>query len=98
MKPVGLCLIDTGGHYLQGTTDITRTVPLGKLTEEEKKAYTLVLMGHLRLAATVLNMELQAEVLILLQGNLCGNTEWISDTEQGMASDIFLTCMKDHRE
>ena len=53
MKPVGLCLIDTGGHYLQGTTDITRTVPLGKLTEEEKKAYTLVLMGHLRLAATV---------------------------------------------
>lgn len=53
MKPAGLCLIDTGGHYLQGTTDITRTVPLGKLTEEEKKAYTLVLMGHLRLAATV---------------------------------------------
>lgn len=53
MKTVGLCLIDTGGHYLQGTTDITRTVPLGKLTEEEKKAYTLVLMGHLRLAATV---------------------------------------------
>lgn len=53
MKPVGLCLIDTGGHYLQGTTDITRTVPLGNLTEEEKKAYTLVLMGHLRLAATV---------------------------------------------
>ena len=53
MKPAGLCLIDTGGHYLQGTTDITRTVPLGELTEEEKKAYTLVLMGHLRLAATV---------------------------------------------
>ena len=53
MKPVGLCLIDTGGHYLQGTTDITRTVPLGKLTEEEKKAYTLVLIGHLRLAAMV---------------------------------------------
>lgn len=53
MKPACLCLIDTGGHYLQGTTDITRTVPLGELTEEEKKAYTLVLMGHLRLAATV---------------------------------------------
>lgn len=53
MKPSGLCLIDTGGHYLQGTTDITRTVPLGELTEEEKRAYTLVLMGHLRLAATI---------------------------------------------
>lgn len=53
MQPSGLCLIDTGGHYLQGTTDITRTVPLGELTEEEKRAYTLVLMGHLRLAATI---------------------------------------------
>lgn len=53
MKPSGLCLIDTGGHYLQGTTDITRTVPLGELTEDEKRAYTLVLMGHLRLAATI---------------------------------------------
>lgn len=53
MKPSGLCLIDTGGHYLQGTTDITRTVPLGELTEEEKRAYTLVLVGHLRLAATI---------------------------------------------
>lgn len=50
MKPVGLCLMDTGGHYLEGTTDITRTIPLGPLTDEEKKAYTLVLKGHLALA------------------------------------------------
>ncbi len=47
----GLCLADTGGHYRTGTTDITRTVALGALTAEEKRAYTLVLRGNLALAA-----------------------------------------------
>ncbi len=47
----GLCLTDTGGHYIEGTTDITRTIALGKLTDEEKTAFTLVLKGHLNLAA-----------------------------------------------
>lgn len=47
----GFCLVDTGGHYSEGTTDITRTIALGKLTDEEKRAYTLVLKGHLRLMA-----------------------------------------------
>lgn len=51
MEPKGLCLTDTGGHYLEGTTDITRTIALGKLTQEEKTAFTLVLKGHLNLAA-----------------------------------------------
>ena len=46
----GLLLIDTGGQYLDGTTDITRTIPVGTLTEEEKRDYTLVLKGHIRLA------------------------------------------------
>lgn len=45
----GLFLLDSGAHYDCGTTDITRTVALGTLTEEEKKAYTLVLKGHLQL-------------------------------------------------
>ncbi|MCD8331197.1 MAG: aminopeptidase P family protein [Oscillospiraceae bacterium] len=53
LEPHGFCLADTGGHYLQGTTDITRTIPLGPLTGEEKRAYTLVLRGHLNLAAAV---------------------------------------------
>ena len=51
MKPSSFCLADTGGHYKEGTTDITRTIALGPLTDEEKKAYTLVLKGHLNLAA-----------------------------------------------
>ncbi len=51
LEPHGLCLMDTGGHYLDGTTDITRTIALGALTEEEIRAYTTVLRGHLNLAA-----------------------------------------------
>lgn len=51
MKPAGLCLADTGGHYTEGTTDITRTIAMGELTAEERRDYTLVLKGHLRLGA-----------------------------------------------
>ena len=51
MRAEGLCLADTGGHYKEGTTDVTRTIALGRVTEEEKRAYTLVLKGHLRLGA-----------------------------------------------
>lgn len=49
LEPHGLLLSDTGGHYLDGTTDITRTFVLGALTDEEKRAFTLVLAGHLNL-------------------------------------------------
>lgn len=44
-------LIDSGGHYLEGTTDITRTIALGELTPEQKHHYTLVLKGNMNLAA-----------------------------------------------
>lgn len=43
-------LVDSGGHYLEGTTDVTRTVACGPLTEKEKEYFTLVLKGHLNLA------------------------------------------------
>lgn len=49
VEPRSLLLADTGGHYLQGTTDITRTFAMGETTEEEKKFFTLVLRGHLHL-------------------------------------------------
>lgn len=51
MKKESFCLADTGGHYREGTTDITRTIALGALTEEEKRDYTLVLRGNLALGA-----------------------------------------------
>ena len=50
LKPEGLLLIDSGAQYLDGTTDITRTIPLGATTEEQKKDYTLVLKGLIQLA------------------------------------------------
>lgn len=53
LKKEGLLLIDSGGQYLEGTTDITRTFALGTVTEEEKRAYTLVLKSHIALARAV---------------------------------------------
>lgn len=51
LEPRSFLLADTGGHYLEGTTDITRTIALGELTEEEKRIFTLVLIGNLNLGA-----------------------------------------------
>ena len=49
VKPYGLVLIDSGAQYQYGTTDITRTIALGSLTEEQRRVYTLVLKGHIQL-------------------------------------------------
>ncbi len=49
LQPRGMLLLDSGAQYLDGTTDITRTIALGPLTEEEKKIYTLVLQGHIQI-------------------------------------------------
>lgn len=53
LKPEGLYLCDSGGQFDCGTTDITRTVPLGPCTELEAEDYTLVLKGHIDLAKAV---------------------------------------------
>ena len=49
VQPHGLVLIDSGAQYLDGTTDITRTIALGELSEEQRRVYTLVLKGHIQL-------------------------------------------------
>ncbi len=51
--PEGILLIDSGGQYLDGTTDITRTITLGTPTEQEKICFTLVLKGHVNLGRLV---------------------------------------------
>lgn len=53
IEPRGLYLVDSGGQYLTGTTDITRTVPMGECTYKEKEDYTLVLKGMIDLASAV---------------------------------------------
>ena len=49
LEPRGLLLLDSGAQYLDGTTDITRTIALGPLTDEQRRAYTLVLKGHIQI-------------------------------------------------
>lgn len=53
LRPEGFLLADTGGHYKEGTTDITRTIALGPLSDEQKEMYTMVLKAHIRLADAV---------------------------------------------
>ena len=50
LRPEGLVLIDSGAQYQDATTDITRTIALGPVTEEQRKVYTLVLKGNIQLA------------------------------------------------
>ena len=53
LEPRGLYLLDSGGQYLFGTTDITRTIPLGPCTALEREDYTLVMKGHIDLSMAV---------------------------------------------
>ena len=53
MKGNGLYLVDSGGQYYEGTTDITRVLPIGKPSQDMIKAYSLVLKGHIALATAI---------------------------------------------
>lgn len=53
IKPKGILLVDCGAQYLDGTTDITRTIALSKTSQDFKKQYTAVLLGHIALANAV---------------------------------------------
>lgn len=71
----GLLLLDSGAHYNEGTTDITRTLALGTPTAEEKRIYTLVLKGHIRLSrcrfpvgTTGLQLDLAARYVLWQEG------------------------------
>lgn len=75
LKEEGLFLVDSGGQYLDGTTDITRTFVLGNITEEEKRDFTLVLKGHINLSkakflkgATGCNLDILAREPLWEQG------------------------------
>ncbi|EPR7842748.1 aminopeptidase P family protein [Acinetobacter baumannii] len=68
----GLLLIDSGGQYVEGTTDITRVVPVGTPTEQQKRDYTLVLKCHIALAKTIYPEGLAAPLL----DSICRHTLW----------------------
>ncbi|QXK91849.1 aminopeptidase P family protein [Neoehrlichia mikurensis] len=62
----GLYLLDSGGQYLDGTTDITRTIAIGQPTDEQKYNFTLVLKGHIALAKAVFPMGISGGMLDIL--------------------------------
>ncbi len=68
----GLLLIDSGGQYVDGTTDITRIVPVGTPTGQQKRDYTLVLKCHIALAKTIYPEGLAAPLL----DSICRHTLW----------------------
>lgn len=68
----GLLLIDSGGQYVNGTTDITRVVPVGTPTQTQKRDYTLVLKCHIALAKTIYPEGLAAPLL----DSICRHTLW----------------------
>ncbi|MFA2862428.1 aminopeptidase P family protein [Acinetobacter pittii] len=68
----GLLLIDSGGQYVDGTTDITRVVPVGTPTWQQKRDYTLVLKCHIALAKTIYPEGLAAPLL----DSICRHTLW----------------------
>ena len=53
IRPEGMLLVDSGGHYLRGTTDVTRTMSLGPVSEEMKESYTLTAISQLQMMGTV---------------------------------------------
>ncbi len=69
----GILLIDSGGHYLDGTTDITRTIATGEVTPEQKSDFTLVLKGMIQLAMAVFPINTRGYSLDILARNALWN-------------------------
>ena len=63
IKPEGLIMVDAGGQYLRGTTDTTRTIALGPVTDKMKEMYTAVLKGHIDVALTKIDEGTTGDVL-----------------------------------
>lgn len=66
LKPEGIVLVDSGSQYYTGTTDVTRTVALGKVSDEIKIMYTMVLKGHLEIARLVFTEGTSGKTMDLL--------------------------------
>ncbi len=66
LQPQGLYLVDSGGQYPEGTTDVTRTIALGPVSDAEREHYTLVLLGMLRLSRAKFMSGCSGEALDLI--------------------------------
>ncbi len=93
LMPRGLYLVDSGGQYLEGTTDITRTFALGELTEEEKECFTLVASCMLRLLNVKFPYGCHGIISTLRPENCFGEGGLILTTEQATASASWAASM-----
>lgn len=86
IHPKGFLLVDSGGQYLTGTTDLTRTIPLSNPTDEEKTDYTLVLKGHIALACAKFTEGMRGAQLDMLarQPLLSHNMNYLHGTGHGV--------------
>ncbi|MDO4905718.1 MAG: aminopeptidase P family protein [Lautropia sp.] len=75
----GMLLIDSGGQYQNGTTDITRVVPVGQSTDAQRRDYTLVLKAHIALAETVFPENIGAPML----DAICRKPMWQQHSDYG---------------
>ena len=82
-------LCDSGGQYLDGTTDVTRTVHFGDPTEHEIKCFTRVLQGHIALASATFPAGTPGHKLDLLHGYHCTVMAWIIGMGLGMVLVAF---------
>lgn len=85
LKAQGLLLVDSGGHYARGTTDVTRTIALGPITDEERRRSTQVLQGHIQLAMAQFPQGVMGENLDALARGRCGGRAWTMTTAPGTA-------------
>jgi Xaa-Pro aminopeptidase len=76
LQPESLLLLDSGGQYLDGTTDITRTLALGPVTDEEKTDFTLVLKGHIALGKAKFPQGTRGSQLDILARNSLWQRGW----------------------
>lgn len=85
----GMFLVDAGGHYLEGTTDTTRTYVLGEVSREQKQMFTAVCRGNLQLAFARFLYGCTGNSLDVFAELLCGRWRQITGTAPGTGSDIF---------
>ena len=74
LRPEGMLLLDSGAQFLDGTTDITRTIALGPLTDDMRHVYTLVLKGHIQIELCKFPSGSRALRLTSLPASICGAT------------------------
>ncbi|BFU61058.1 MULTISPECIES: aminopeptidase P family protein [Rodentibacter] len=79
IKGNGLLLIDSGAQYLGGTTDLTRVVPVGEISSEQKRDYTLVLKSHIALAETVFPENINSTLI----DAICRKPLWLAQCNYG---------------